>query len=239
MIVLIDDETIEVRLESGNKVFFNTMTFIGDFIDGENNCYFKDSSEGIHQTISFIDWTSGFKNVRFKEFEIFRCANDILLGFRSPGKHFSYIYEDCYASELLFAVMHYYIFNELKLIKCKHCGKWFAAKSLEFEYCNRISPCYNLYVAGKKVLNSALPCEKAVRTITQKFRDRKNSIYKNWNAQGIDCLDFLNQCADYSRLLKVNPTVETISAYQEYLYSEKMPKQKRPNRGKKEKVVSI
>lgn len=133
--------------------------------------------------------------------------------------------------DILFSIVHYYILNGYKLTKCKHCERWFAAQSLKNEYCERISPCYNMVVSGKPILRSAQQCEQAVRKITQKFRDRKKSIYNGWNAYYPEkTYSFLNEYDRLNTAMKAAPTVTNIVAFQEYLYSENMPKQTRPNR---------
>lgn len=134
---------------------------------------------------------------------------------------------------ILFSIVHYYIMNDYKLVKCKHCGKWFATKSLKTEYCERLSPCYDMVVCGKPILRKPLQCEQAVKTIKQRFRDRKDCIYQNFYVNDPEKNNvFLNECARYSSIVKAAPTVENIAAFHKYLYSDEMPKQKRPNRKK-------
>lgn len=176
----------------------------------------------------FLQKTKG-KTLSLASIEEYRLSKDIgILYFRSKD---GLKYECHCVRDVIFAILHYYAYNGYKLTQCKHCGKWFATLSLEFEYCDRISPCYNLCVAGKKLLSRPCRCEQAVRTITQKFKDRKRSIYNNWSInQNGDINQLMNCCDKYSALIKKSPTVQNLSDYQEYLYSNAMPKQERPNR---------
>lgn len=144
--------------------------------------------------------------------------------------------------EVVIAYLFYCAYNEYNLVKCAHCERWFATKTLKTKYCNRISPCYNMIVAGKKVLGQPEPCKQAVKTIQLKFSDRKKVIYNTWSAYGGDeddskakarrerCEKFYARCEEFRTLIRAHPTVENICAYQEYLYSDEMPKQTRPKR---------
>ena len=137
-------------------------------------------------------------------------------------------------TEVLIAALYYYAYNGFKLRRCKHCGQWFATKTLKEEYCNNISPCYGLVVAGKKVLGSERTCKDAVGIIQQRFAHRKKQIYDKWYIEGLEdeCEELNKQYKYFKNLIKENPTVENITACMEYLYSDDMPKQERPNRRK-------
>ena len=138
-------------------------------------------------------------------------------------------------THVMIAALYYYAYNEYKLARCKHCGRWFATKTLKEEYCDGISPCYGLTVAGKKVLGSERTCKDAVGIIKQRLADRKKQIYNKCYLEDIDTdrIDELNRKYQfYSSAIKESPTVSNITACMEYLYSDSMPKQERPNRRK-------
>lgn len=139
------------------------------------------------------------------------------------------------ATQVMIAALYYYAYNEYKLARCKHCGRWFATKTLKEEYCDNTSPCYGMVVAGKKVLGSDRTCKDAVGIIKQRLADRKKQIYNKWYLEDIDTdrIDELNRKYQfYSSAIKESPTVSNITACMEYLYSDSMPKQERPNRRK-------
>lgn len=137
-------------------------------------------------------------------------------------------------THVMIASLYYYAYNEYKLVRCKHCGKWFATKTLKEEYCDSISPCYGLIVEGKKVLGSERTCKDAVGIIKQRLADRKKQIYNKWYAEGFEdeCFELNERFYKYKTAIKENPTVENITACMIYLYSHRMPAQERPNRRK-------
>lgn len=137
-------------------------------------------------------------------------------------------------THVMIASLYYYAYNEYKLVRCKHCGKWFATKTLKEEYCDGISPCYGLIVDGKKVLGSERTCKDAVGIIKQRLADRKKQIYNKWYAEGFEdeCFELNERFYKYKTAIKENPTVENITACMIYLYSHRMPAQERPNRRK-------
>lgn len=194
--------------------FYWAFTALTDFLKTSNYLCCKDI------------WTV-FENYRIKNEMSFLCSN-------SGGAVWYHFHERATMREILFSVVHYYILNGYKLAKCKHCEKWFATKSLKIEYCERISPCYNMVVSGKPVLRKPQKCEQAVKTIKQRLEDRKESIYQNWYVNHPDKLyepnGLLNEYTRLKNAMKAAPTVSNIVAFQEYLYSETMPKQTRPNR---------
>lgn len=137
-------------------------------------------------------------------------------------------------THVMIAALYYYAYNEYKLTRCKHCGKWFATKTLKEEYCDSISPCYGMVIEGKTVLGSERTCKDAVGIIKQRLADRKKQIYNKWYAEGFEdeCRELNDRYSQLSKAIKENPTVDNIVACMEYLYSGAMPKQERPNRRK-------
>lgn len=137
-------------------------------------------------------------------------------------------------TQVMIAALYYYAYNGFKLRRCKHCGMWFATKTLETEYCDNVSPCYGLIVEGKKVLNSERVCVDAVSIIKQRLKDRKKVIYNKWYAEGLEdeCIELNEKFRNFMAIIKESPTVKNITACMEYLYSDEMPKQERPKRRK-------
>ena len=135
-------------------------------------------------------------------------------------------------TQVLIAALYYYAYHDLKLVRCKHCGRWFATKSLKEEYCERLSPCHNMMVAGKNVLGSACSCKDAVVIIKQRLNHRKKVIYNNWWSTGHyeDTRKLGDTFTELMAAIRKSPTPENIAACMEYLYSDTMPKQQRPNR---------
>lgn len=70
-------------------------------------------------------------------------------------------------SDILYALLFYYAVNGLNLVKCEHCGRWFATDSFKNKFCNRKSP-----VPGYDKLN----CEQAVQNIRQQCARVRNRI---------------------------------------------------------------
>lgn len=201
-----------------------------EFTNHFNTCDFIWAFTKLTEFLQETDYLNCHNSLQ--RLESYRMKNDISLNCTLDGN--KYVYYDCETMRgLLFSVVHFYVMNGYKLLRCKHCEKYFATKDRHNLYCDRISPCYNLVAAGSAVLRSPLNCEQAVRTIRQKFRDRKKSIYNNWcinSPERID--DLLNQCDYYFRQYHNAPVRENIISFQEYLYSDDMPKQERPNRRK-------
>lgn len=123
-------------------------------------------------------------------------------------------------SQVMVAALYYYAYHDYKLVRCKHCGKWFATKTLKQEYCDRISPCFNVIVKGKP----PLPCEQAVRNIFQKCGRIKNRIETKAN-QTVSAQLHRNSFIDrfqreYEPLYlsaKESPTVQNLTNYYNFL----------------------
>lgn len=120
-------------------------------------------------------------------------------------------------TQVMIASLYYYAYNDYKLIRCKHCGKWFAAKTLKNQYCSRISPCFDEIIKGKK----PLACEDTVRRIMQKCGRIKNRIETKINAaQQLDFTmrtSFQRECDSYYLPAKESPTVENLERYYTFL----------------------
>ncbi len=121
--------------------------------------------------------------------------------------------------QVVIAVLYYYVYNDYKLVKCSHCGKWFATKTLKEKYCKRISPCFGDIITGK----TPLPCEQAVRNIKQKQRVRYEAIYKSfWNYNSLKADEqkyFMNKSYEMREAINQAPTVENFKRYEDFLNS--------------------
>lgn len=137
-------------------------------------------------------------------------------------------------TQVLCSALYYYTLNGYKINRCKHCGKWFATKTLKEIFCKRNSPCSDISIDGKKLLGKEQPCRIAVDTIKKRLQDRKKAIYNKWYMEGDEenC-EALNEIYQkHKKAITQNPTVENIVNLHRYLYSDEMPKQERPNRRK-------
>lgn len=163
-----------------------------------------------------------------------------------------YEYESTDIKDIIFSTIHFALSDGYKLVKCKHCERWFFTQTLKEEYCKRLSPCFDLVICNTKVLREKVSCGKAVDTIKRRFRDRKKTIYDKWRNCSDNCplfddcskcpyedCVFEQKCDELCKAHKQNmsnilkkPTVENIVEYHKYLYSDEMPKQERPNRRK-------
>lgn len=123
-------------------------------------------------------------------------------------------------TQVMVAALYYYAYHDYKLVRCKHCGTWFATKTLKQEYCDRISPCFNVIVKGKKPLS----CEQAVRNIFQKCGRIKNRIETKANQTVSAQLHrnsfidrFQRECEPLYLSAKESPTVQNLTNYYNFL----------------------
>lgn len=119
-------------------------------------------------------------------------------------------------SQVMVAALYYYAFNEYKIIRCKHCGKWFATKTLKEQYCKRESPCLGTIIKGK----APIPCEQAVQNIRQKQRRRYNNIYHylySYAKEQREIDYFVTQAQIFKDEIKNNPSPHNFQAYETFL----------------------
>lgn len=74
-------------------------------------------------------------------------------------------------TQVMVALLYYYSYYGFKLVKCRHCGRWFATKSLKNQYCKQISPCCGEILKGENK-----SCEQAVRQIMQNCTRLRGAI---------------------------------------------------------------
>ncbi|MBE6756662.1 MAG: hypothetical protein E7555_09420 [Ruminococcaceae bacterium] len=120
--------------------------------------------------------------------------------------------------DIVFHLLYYYTLNNLKLVKCEHCGRWFVTSNFKNKYCTR-----NSTVAGYTHLN----CEQAVRNIKYQCGRKKNRIEtKANNANKSDILNhsysefvlnFQKQCDFFIDKISQRHTVENLSEYMCFL----------------------
>lgn len=123
-------------------------------------------------------------------------------------------------TELVAAIMYYHAFRREKLVRCKHCGRWFATRNLKQQYCHRTSPCCTTILHSKALLE----CEQAVRNIMQNCRRIRNRIETKANTAMIAKLcgnnfaeEFFSECQPLYETAKKRPNVENLTAYYEFL----------------------
>ncbi len=119
-------------------------------------------------------------------------------------------------AQVMIAALYYYAYYGYKMVRCKHCGKWFATKTLKEQYCKRISPCVNDIIKSKKPLN----CEQAVRNIRQQQSRQHRQIYsrsylKAKNQGEID--SFLTESYILKDAVKRSPSVGNCKKYHVFL----------------------
>ena len=117
--------------------------------------------------------------------------------------------------DVAYALLYYYAHNDYKLVKCEHCGRWFATTTFKIKYCPRKST-----FPGYTHLN----CEQAVRNIMQNCGRIKNRIDIKAAATPSAQLrinpfvdEFFNQCEPLYLSAKDKPTVENLSKYHAFL----------------------
>lgn len=131
------------------------------------------------------------------------------------------------AREVIVAVLYFYAYYQYNLVKCKHCGKWFATRNLKKQYCTRSSPCNGTIIKGD--LRS---CEQAVRDIRQNCKRLRASIMSKAAgattaiANGNEFyILFPNACEELKEAEEKSPTAENLRNY--YLFLKKVNKDKR------------
>ena len=120
---------------------------------------------------------------------------------------------------VIIALLYFYAVNGYKLTRCKHCGRWFATKTLKELYCSKQSP-YPGY--------ERYSCGAAVKIIKDKLEKKRLSEYERLRQRadeyGINSKhyaafnSFYETCIDFKTKLKHGASVELLQAYKNYLY---------------------
>ena len=117
--------------------------------------------------------------------------------------------------DIVFHLLYYYAYNNLKIKKCEHCDRWFATSSLKNKYCTRKSTFY-----GYTHLN----CEQAVRNIIQEITRERKRIYNSSNnstetysGATTKFYEFQDMCDDYKSKIKEKASIKNLSDYWNYL----------------------
>lgn len=274
-----NDEVNKITLWHTQHCEFNYLYMLGDLLDcddpfeyfknlftatSENSSYFftyqlsnaktdyKKYIEHNNFSMDFFDIFSNSKRIKLNR-TLVEVVNNRFVPLRidSDTDNIFYCYESTDIKDIIFATIHFALENGYKLIKCKHCERWFFTPTLKEAFCKRTSPCFDMIVNNKKVLGQEQPCRIAVDTIKKRLQDRKKAIYDKWkngkfecgykceNCPYSDCIIDDERCQtlcnNYKKLKKniINsPTVKNIVKLHRYLYSDDMPKQERPNRRK-------
>lgn len=130
-----------------------------------------------------------------------------------------YGYESTNIKDVIFSTIHFALTNGYKLVKCRHCGKYFFVSKEKEIYCNRNSlfPEYEKYT-----------CKKAVKAINDKLERKRISEYERLRIKALEYgvnskhyqiwLNFCNTCQEYKSKLKYNNNIELLQQYQEFLF---------------------
>lgn len=144
---------------------------------------------------------------------------DSLLNDEKKDKWFTYYCNSI--TDLVFAILHYYIISHYKLSKCNHCGLYFATKTLKQKYCNRLSPYIDIFSQKKSTPTN---CEQTVRNIKQQLMRKRNRISNkiihsnNYsNGQTDFYYEFQDKCYEYKKLIDEISSIENLQKYNEYL----------------------
>lgn len=130
-------------------------------------------------------------------------------------------------TQVMIALLYYYSYYGFKLVKCHHCGRWFATKSLKNQYCKQISPCCGGILKGEDK-----NCEQAVRQIMQNCTRLKGSIRTKANSTVSAQLhsnaflpEFEKRNLELESAAREKPTVDNLTMY--YIFLKKTNKEKR------------
>lgn len=131
-------------------------------------------------------------------------------------------YECRSVSDMVMAIMHYYMVYGFKVISCKHCGRAFATQNLKTVYCNRISPYKNEFSQKR---SRPEPCKDAVKReiqFLQKKKDRlldrvRNSsdVMRGYTEDVYN--ELCCECARYMDSVRKSPTPQNFEKFNYYL----------------------
>lgn len=122
-------------------------------------------------------------------------------------KNEGFIFKVGHIREIIYALLYYYAFYGYHLVRCEHCGRWFATKSFKNKYCPRKTT-FEGY--------THLHCKKAVDDIKQIISLKYNRIRKRLSNRNTakqeyytTLFDFENQ---YSERISKRKSVENLQA---------------------------
>lgn len=174
--------------------------------------------ESFYELIMFIDGKTVLSPT-LKDIEEMRISHRMTANYLpiSLGEKDSMRFEGLKTvTQVMIAALYYYAYNEYKIVRCRHCGKWFATKTLKEQYCKRISPCFGDIIKGK----TPLPCEQAVRNIKQKQSRRHKNVYSylDISAKDQDEIEyFKTESKKLKEAITRSPSVENFKRYEDFL----------------------
>lgn len=122
-------------------------------------------------------------------------------------------------TQVMIALLYYYSYYGFKLVKCHHCGRWFATKSLKNQYCKQISPCCGGILKGEDK-----NCEQAVRQIMQNCTRLRSAIRTkagNTISAQLHNSTFLSEFekknTELECIARERPTVDNLTMYYNFL----------------------
>lgn len=183
VIAVLENDFPEIKNISGNEYgnmivdrLSNKLSGNGDGEEHIENLWgLNISADNTYGVLNFADFFGGNDKIKLtmQAVEIWRIRHFVEKS-ASPLDWFNASYDagirmDGVTSvcEIAYALLYYYAMNGLNLVKCEHCGRWFATDSFKHKFCNRRSP-----VPGYDKLN----CEQAVQNIRQQCARVRNRI---------------------------------------------------------------
>lgn len=165
--------------EYGNMIVDRLSNKLSGSADGEEHIEnlwgLNISADNAYGVLNFADFFDGSNKIKLtmQAVEIWRIRHfveksasplDWFNASYDAGIHMDGVTSVC---DIAYALLYYYAMNGLNLVKCEHCGRWFATDSFKHKFCNRRSP-----VPGYDKLN----CEQAVQNIRQQCARVRNRI---------------------------------------------------------------
>lgn len=171
----------------------------------------------LNYSISYKENTKMFRKNEVKDYVPLQygfCSIDNFLDRKNKRKENKYIYQCNNLTEVVFAVLHYLIYNGYYYIReCNHCNKLYFYNHRKVKYCSRKSPYENF---------SHLDCEQAVRNIKQKFTRKYNSIVETLDIYYPDDKDlFMNDYNSLKRIVDKKATIDSLKNIDTFLLNYK------------------
>lgn len=129
-------------------------------------------------------------------------------------------------SEVLVATLYFYAYYDYSLKQCKLCGKWFATRTAQENFCARSFQ----YVDCLHKVRSYQNCKDAREAIAARLKGRYNAIYNALykrqcqygtleNDQSTkDFIEFSSSAQSYRDRIKSDPSIGNLSDYEKFLY---------------------